>query len=188
MAFIPKDARWYLADLVLEHIVQGDRRNVVHINTLLIEANSPQRAYKKALALGRQAEMVYENSDGKKVRVIFRGLRELNVIHEPLEHGSELTYEYHESVPQGELASWVPPKKSLAAFRERRSGFETGEPNLMPASVMKMMLEAGFDRDDIEGRAKHRVGRDQKRGRRKVGGEKRGLKGRKEADRGSRPA
>ena len=92
------------------------------------------------------------------MRVIFRGLRELNVIHEPLEHGSELTYEYHESVPERELAGWVSPKKSLAVFRERQSGFETGEPNLMPASVMKMMLEAVFDRETIEGRTKQRAG------------------------------
>lgn len=167
MAFIPKDARWYLADVVLEHIVQGDPRNVVHINTLLIEADSPERAYKKALALRREAERVYENSDGKKVRCVFRGLRELNVIHEPLEHGSELTYEKHVAVPQGELSGWVSPKKSLAVFRERDSGFVAGDPNLMPASVMKMMLEAGFDRDDIEGREKRPLEKDGKSGKRK---------------------
>ena len=53
--------------------MEGDPRNVVHVNTLLIEADSPERAYKKARALGREAETVYENSDGKDVRVIFRG-------------------------------------------------------------------------------------------------------------------
>lgn len=167
MAFIPEDARWYLADVVLEHIVEGDPRNVVHVNTLLIEADSAERAYKKARALGREAEKVFENSDGKNVRVIFRGLRELNVIHEPLEHGSELTYEYHESVPERELAGWVSPKKSLAVFRERESGFVRGEPNLMPASVMKMILDAGFDRNDIEGRAKKPPGKGRKSGKRK---------------------
>lgn len=175
MAFIRDDARWYLADVVLEHIVQGDRRNVVHINTLLIEADSPERAYKKARALGRNAEQLYENSDGKEVRVIFRGLRELNVIHEPLEHGAELTYEEHVSVPERDLAKWVSPKKSLAIFRERQSGFVTGEPNLMPAPVMKMMLEAGFDREDIEGRAKQPLRKGRIRGKRKVGRRKRGL-------------
>lgn len=168
MAFIPDDARWYLADVVLEHIVQGDRRNVVHINTLLIEADSPERAYKKALALGREAEVVYENSDGKEVRVIFRGLRELNVIHEPLEHGAELTYEQHVSVPERELAKWVSPKKSLAVFRERESSFAAGNPNLMPASAMKMMLDAGFDGDDIERRAKQPLRKGRKNGNRKA--------------------
>jgi hypothetical protein len=42
MGFIPKGARWYLADIVLEHIIAGDPRNVVHINTHLVEAGSPE--------------------------------------------------------------------------------------------------------------------------------------------------
>lgn len=153
MAFVPKDARWYLADVVLEHTVEGDPRNVVHVNIHLIEADSPQRAYEKACTLGRDAEQVYVNSDGKVVRVVFRGLRDLNVIHEELEDGAELTYEQYESVPEAKLAGWVGPKESLAVFRERQSGFATGAPNLMPDSVMKMLGEAGIDRDAIEGGA-----------------------------------
>jgi hypothetical protein len=90
MGFIPKDARWYLAGLVLEHTVEGDPRNVVHVNTHLIEADSPDEAYQKANALGRAGELEYANSDGKQVRVAFRGLRDLDVIHEDLEDGAEL--------------------------------------------------------------------------------------------------
>jgi hypothetical protein len=153
MAFIPKDARWYLADVVLEHTVEGDPRNVVHVNIHLVEAHSPEQAYEKANALGRAAERVYVNSYGKEVRVVFRGLRDLNVIHDDLEDGAELTYEQYESMPEGQLAGWVSSKESLAVFRERQSGFATGEPNLMPESVMEMMEDAGFDRDAIEGGA-----------------------------------
>jgi hypothetical protein len=47
MGFIPKDARWYWADLILEFTIEGDDRNVVHINTHLIEADSPEQAYQK---------------------------------------------------------------------------------------------------------------------------------------------
>jgi hypothetical protein len=97
MAYIPKDARWYLADVVLEHTVESDPRNVVHVNIHLVEADSPERAYQKAYGLGRDAEQVYANSDGKEVRVVFRGLRDLNVIHEALEDGAELTYEKYQS-------------------------------------------------------------------------------------------
>jgi hypothetical protein len=53
MGFMPKDARWYLADVVLEHTIEGDPRNVVHVNMHLIEADSPEQAYEKAVALGR---------------------------------------------------------------------------------------------------------------------------------------
>ena len=151
MAYISKDARWYLADVVLEHAVEGDLRNVVHVNVHLVEADSPERAYEKACALGRNAEQVYANSDGKEVRVVFRGLRQLNVIHDGLEDGAELTYEQYDSVPEGKLAGWVSPKESLAIFRERQSGFATGKPNLMPESVVDMLENAGFDCDAIEG-------------------------------------
>ncbi len=54
MGFIPADARWYLADVVLEHRVEGGTENLVYVNTHLIEASSPDAAYDKAVALGLQ--------------------------------------------------------------------------------------------------------------------------------------
>ena len=36
--------QWYLADLILEHTIEDDSRNVVHVNTHLIHASSPDRA------------------------------------------------------------------------------------------------------------------------------------------------
>jgi hypothetical protein len=47
MGFIPKDARWYVADLVLEFTIDQDDTNVVHISTHLIEVGSPEQAYQK---------------------------------------------------------------------------------------------------------------------------------------------
>jgi len=44
MGFVPKDTRWYLADIVLEIIIEDDPRNVVHVNTHLVEAESPEQA------------------------------------------------------------------------------------------------------------------------------------------------
>jgi hypothetical protein len=153
MAYIPEDARWYLAEVVLEHIVEDDPRNVVHINIHLIEAASPELAYENASALGRASQLIFTNTDGKAVRVVFRGLRELNVIHDTLEDGAELTYEEMTGVPEAKLADLVSPKDELGAFRERQSGFATGTPNLMPESIMEKMEDAGFDRDAIEGGA-----------------------------------
>lgn len=153
MACIPKDARWYIADLVLEHTIEGDARNVVHVNVHLIEADSPERAYEKANALGRQSERVYTNTDGKEVRVVFGGVRDLNVIHDELQDGAELTYEESTAVAEDELASWVRPKERLSVFRERQSGPERGVPSYMPESVKKLLEEAGFDGDAIDGEA-----------------------------------
>ena len=68
--FIPEGVRWYLADLVVEHQIDADARNVVHVNTHLVEAGSPDEAYAKALALGRaedhEYELVVHTMDGRQ--------------------------------------------------------------------------------------------------------------------------
>jgi hypothetical protein len=153
MAHIPKDARWYLADVVLEHTVEGDPRNVVHVNVHLVEADSPERAFARANALGREAEQVYKNTAGREVQVTFRGLRELNVIHDALEDGAELMYEESIHVPEEELTTWLRPKDELAVFRKREACLKRDAPNYMPESVMKSLEDTGLTRGGIEGEA-----------------------------------
>jgi hypothetical protein len=51
MGFVPEGAEWYLAQVVIEFVVEGDARNVVHVNYLLVRAQSPDEAYQKALRL-----------------------------------------------------------------------------------------------------------------------------------------
>ena len=148
MGFIPKDARWYLADIVLEHRIDGDSQNVVHVNTHLVEAGSPDEAYEKATALGRAGEHEYENTDGHCVRVVFRGLRELNVIHEPLEDGAELMYTEDIGVPEERLREWVRPRDQLGVFAPIEP--RPASPNSFPESVMRMLEGEGFSRQDVE--------------------------------------
>jgi hypothetical protein len=150
MAFIRNNACWYLADVVLEHTVEGDPRNAVHVNMHLVRADSPEQAYAKALALGAASEQVYSNTAGREVRVAFRGLKSLDVIHEALEDGAELAYSERVAVPEGELRAWLPPKGALGAFAG--VGPKQGVPNYMPGSVMQALVEEGFTRGDFEGR------------------------------------
>ncbi len=49
MAFIPQCAKWYLADIVIEFTIEGERDNLVHTNVTLIRADSPEQAYERAL-------------------------------------------------------------------------------------------------------------------------------------------
>jgi hypothetical protein len=151
MGFIPADARWYLADIVLEHIVEGDPRNLVHVNMHLVEAESPEQAHEKALALGRDSEDEYANTDGRQVRVVFRGLRGLNVIHEALEDGAELAYSEMVAVPEEQLRGWITPKEQLSVFAPLESKLDV--PNYMPESVMQMLEAEGFNRTDLDGSA-----------------------------------
>ena len=148
MGFIPEDARWYLADVVLEHRIDGSAQNVVHVNTHLVEAGSPDEAYEKALALGRRAERDYHNTDGRQVRVVFHGLRELNVIHERLEDGAELMFTEDVGVPEHQWREWITPKEQLGVFApiEPKS-----VPNYMPESIMQMLEAEGFSREEIKG-------------------------------------
>ncbi len=147
VGFIPKGARWYLADVVLERRIGGDAQNVVHVNTHLVEAGSPHEAYQKANALGRAGEHEYENTDGCLVCVLFRGLRELNIIHEPLEDGAELMFSENVGVPEEQLRGWITPLEQLGVFAPIEP---TNGPNYMPESVMQILEDEGFSREDGE--------------------------------------
>jgi len=118
MAFIPKDAKWYLAEIVLKITVEDDPRNVVHTNWVLVRADSPEEAYERSLSLGRQWEGDrYENPAGKMVRTDFCGLRDLNVIHEELEDGAEITFEEEIGLSDEEIRKKISSKDRLGVFR-----------------------------------------------------------------------
>jgi hypothetical protein len=117
MGYIPESAKWYLAEMV-EHItVEGDPRNVVHTNLVLVRADSPEEAHQKAIELGAAGEQSYENPEGKWVKVRFRGLHDLNVIHDELEHGAELIYQEDVGFDEAGIREWVTPKEELGIFR-----------------------------------------------------------------------
>ena len=117
MAYIPKDAEWYAAEVVEEIIVDGDPRNIVHRSLILINAHSPDEAYERAVNLGREGESEYLNPAGKRVVVKFRGLVALNVIYDKLEHGAELRYSEDIGVPETKIAEMVKGREQLSVFR-----------------------------------------------------------------------
>src|SRR5437879_2889197 len=117
MGYIPKSAKWYLAEIVQQITVDGDPRNVVHTNLVLVRADSPQEAYQKAVELGTAGEQSYENIDGKRVTFRFRGLHDLNVIFGELEHGAELSYSEDIDMDEAALCEWLTPKNELGIFQ-----------------------------------------------------------------------
>jgi hypothetical protein len=117
MGYIPTDAKWYLADIVMEITIQGDSRNVVHVNTTLVRADSPNEAYDRAQELGKQGETSYENSHGQAVAIRFRGLRSLEVVYDELEHGAELTFSERIAVPEDEITKLITAKEQLEVFQ-----------------------------------------------------------------------
>ncbi len=93
LAYIPEDAKWYIAEIVQEIKIEDEETSLVWINFALIRADSPEEAYERALEVGKQSEYTDRNLDGKMVHAIFRGLHNLHVIHQELAHGSEILYE-----------------------------------------------------------------------------------------------
>ncbi len=117
MSYIPPNAKWYVAEPIEEITVEGHSENVVHRNLVLVRADSPDEAYDKAMSLGSEGEDAYDNPAGLKVRIRFRGLGMLNVVHDELGHGAELLYHAAVGVSEAEIQSWVPPKEKLGLYR-----------------------------------------------------------------------
>jgi len=136
MGFVPKDAEWYLAEIVQELTVEDDPRNVVWRNLTLVHASSPEDAYKRAISLGQEGDTEYLNPAGKLVTIRFRGLSYLDVIHDQLEHGAELMFHSSISVDKDDLQKMLRSKEELQLFLpiERADG-----PNVASGEIVQML-------------------------------------------------
>jgi len=146
MGYIPEEAKWYLADVIVEMRIEGEPRSLIHINTLLVRADSPEEAHQKAWALGQQEEHSYENTDGRRVTGVFRGLGEMNVIHDVLEHGAELIYRERVGLSEEQICTLVKPKAQLGVFAPREPAVG---PNYMPKSVMDELRKDGLHESEV---------------------------------------
>ena len=135
MAYVPDDAHWFLATMIEEIRVEGAKRNVVHINYVIVEADSPEDAYQRALKMGNQANQSYINERGKKVTVRFRGLRNLDVIYDPLEHGCEIMFREKLGVSESAIRKLLVSKKQLELFRPIRK--RPGRPDYASKKIME---------------------------------------------------
>lgn len=142
MGHIPKDAEWYIADLVMEIIVHGARANVVHRNLRLIHARSPDEAYEKAQKFGRDGETSYHNPKGQFVEISFRGIAKLDVVCETLEDGAELAFEELVGVSSHDIKGMIPPKDRLDIFIPPTPGRER-DPDYRSQVIVDQALRMG---------------------------------------------
>jgi hypothetical protein len=138
MGYIPPDAKWYLAEIVQQISVEGDPRRVVHTNLVLVRGDSPDEAYAKAVELGTESETAYENPEGKRVAITYRGLRDLNVIHGELEHGTELIYGEEIDMDDSAIQQYISPKEELGVFAPRKA---SRGPNYISKDVLDELHE-----------------------------------------------
>jgi hypothetical protein len=139
MAYIPKHPKWWLATVVEEIRVEGAKRNIIHLNYVLVRADSAENAYSKAMKMGKQASSDYRNPAGKKVRIRFRGLRNLDVIHDDLEDGSELMFQERLGLSEPAIRKLVRPKRQLEAFLPVRR--RPGRPDYMSKEIMDKLRQ-----------------------------------------------
>ena len=111
----------------------------MHINSVLVRADSAEEAYAAALELGRQQSSRSANLAGEAVVFRFLGLHDLNVIHDPLEHGAELSYRELLNRSAASARALVSKKDELGVFapREPSSG-----PDYASGDVMHALMQA----------------------------------------------
>jgi hypothetical protein len=137
----PQSQEWFLATLITEISIEGETRNVVHRNLFLVSARSPEEAYHKALQIGHEGEITYDNPAGRQVRHSFRGVAQLEelVDGEPAD-GAELAFEQHVAVSEEEIQALVPPKERLRVFGETAL-CETNVPDYSSKDVLIRVAE-----------------------------------------------
>jgi hypothetical protein len=139
MAYVPKNAEWFLANLVLEIRVEGSRRNVVHINHVIIHARSPEDAYARAMRLGKRDAISYLNPHGRKVTIRFRGLGNLDVIFDPLGDECEVMFQEKLGVSEKGIQKLVVPKRKLEVFMPIRG--RRNRPDYSSMDILEMVKE-----------------------------------------------
>ncbi len=134
MAHVPDDAEWFLAEIVEEIRVAGSKRNIVHMNFVIVHAPSPEAAYVRAVKIGKEGDTSYMNERGKQVTIRFRGLRNLDVIYDPLEDGCEIMYMEKLGVTEKGIRKLVRTKRELEVFLPIRG--RPGRPNFSSKEIM----------------------------------------------------
>jgi hypothetical protein len=122
----PLELHWYVAVLVLESSLEEAWSDPsVDVQYRLIRAPDAETAYARALALGREKEMSYENPYGQTCVWSFKGLEDLQeVIEDELADGVEV----YGFIEHGAAEDRVVPKEQLTVFSERASIGDESDP------------------------------------------------------------
>jgi len=118
---------WYIADLIVEAKIEDTERNLLEIDSVLIQASSNEEALEKSMEVGKSYEDRYKNPDGRWVIWRFHGLQELTLVDEKLEHGAELFFTTHNNVTEEFIKEKLRDKKEFQAFKKRHIKIENNE-------------------------------------------------------------
>jgi hypothetical protein len=111
---------WYVARIALQCQVGENNPGpwTVDEQIRVIQADTHEQAYEKAVRLGNQQESHYLNSEGNMVRWIFLGVSDLDkILDDQITDGTEITYLWHETY---DLLEFMREKDETTLFRMER--------------------------------------------------------------------
>jgi len=123
-------SNWYIAIIIERFCANDDKQKhadspddcpcVVYENVVLINAQSPDEAYEKAVATGKASEGS-ENIDvdtRQKGYWQFVGLQDLLPVYDKLEDGAELMWTDHPQETVKSSSEMTTPKSNLTVFKD----------------------------------------------------------------------
>jgi hypothetical protein len=93
-----KNGDWYIVEIIekCEPVNRDEKKDLRRVNTWgnhhLIKASSPEKAFDKAVKIGREGEYKFINADKIEMEWIFVGIGDLLPIYEDIEDGAELMW------------------------------------------------------------------------------------------------
>ena len=93
-----KNGNWFIVEIIAkcEPVERNEKQELRRVTTWgnhhLIKADSPEKAFDKAVKLGKEAEYKFTNCDKIEMEWIFVGIGELLPIYEDIEDGAELMW------------------------------------------------------------------------------------------------
>lgn len=115
---------WYIASYLQRFVFIGEdnenpaKRYSAWENTIIVRANDPDEAYKKAVKQAKLGCKPYTNTDGQRVQFVYEGLTSLLPIYEDLADGCEIMWAEHNNRTLKKLRSWVKDKDDLEVFED----------------------------------------------------------------------
>lgn len=93
-----KKGNWFIVEIIekFEPVDRNEKQDLRRVTTWgnhhLIKADSPEKAFDKAVKLGKQKNYKFINSDKIEMESFFVGIGELLPIYEDIEDGAELMW------------------------------------------------------------------------------------------------
>lgn len=93
-----KKGNWFIVEIIekFEPVDRNEKQDLRRVTTWgnhhIIKADSPEKAFDKAVKLGKQKNYKFINSDKVEMESFFVGIGELLPIYEDIEDGAELMW------------------------------------------------------------------------------------------------